>query len=515
MRASNRIVRNTIYLYIKMGITLIVNLYSTRIALLYLGVDNYGLFGLVAGVINMLGVFNATFMHTTQRFINFYMGSGKKEELKKTFNNSILIHAFISVLVFLLMELAEYVLFEYVFNIEEIRVGTAKVLFQMMVITSTCTILTCPYDALINAHEHMIFYAITGLLESFIRLGIAFSLAFFTADRLIVFGVLMSSVSLIILFVKWQYCKIKYEECQLNLKFYFDKQQIKELTSFASWNLIGVSGIVIGNYGSGLVLNHFYGISVNAAHYLSEQIKGHLMAISNNFSKVVSPVITKKAGEGNLNAMLQYTVTSSKLYCFLFSLLALPFFIEGSFLLKVWLKDIPLWTLIFVRWNIIISWQELLILPFYTSLFAYGHIKGITIVRGFVHLMPIGLSILFSSFYHTPVLLYQLTFVCMNIITPVCVLFLMVRYYNFNVVSYLSKTFIPIFFLALIDILIFMFVKKWIAEGWIRLLIISFGMDVLFTLMMYSWVFNENEKQIIWNIILSFYKKLCHRLLKK
>ncbi|MBQ6309372.1 MAG: hypothetical protein IJK82_06155 [Prevotella sp.] len=477
--ATHRIIHNTTYMYLKMGITLIINLYATRVTLIQLGENDYGLFGVVAGAVNMLGFLNATVMHTTQRFINYYMGMGDLSRLKRVFNNSFLIHVLIAIVVLLIMETAAYPLFEYVLRIDPHRMTTAQIVYQLMVITSVCTIITCPYDACINAHEHLLFY-----------------------------GLSLTVITFLLLFTKVLFCRIKYSECRLSLIRYFDRQQIRQQLVYASWNFFGVTGIVLGNYGSSLVLNHFFGTRINAAHSVSGQMKGHLLAMTNNLSKAVDPVITKKAGEGDIPGMLRYTLTSCKLYYLIFSLLALPFIVEAPFLLAAWLREVPQWTLPFLRWEIVITWMELLTLPFYTALFACGHVREINLFKGMAHLLPVIIVIILFRYHQVPTWLYILTFITVDILTPIYVLLLMRKYYQLDIPRYIKENLLPALLSTAVGLMAGWYLSRILDEGWIRLLLIGVTMDLIFILTMLRWGFTKQEHSLIRRIMSPVLMKL-------
>ena len=508
MSTTTRIVRNTTYMYLKMGITLIINLYATRVTLLQLGENDYGLFGVVAGMVNMLGFLNATVMHTTQRFINFHMGAGDNLLLKKVFSNSLIIHILMALVVFIIMEMAVHPVFRFILTIDSQRIATAQIIYHLMVVTSVSTIVTCPYDACINAHEHLVYYAVTGIIESVARLGIVLSLAFVTTDRLLCYGLSLTILSLLLLLVKVLFCRYHYEECTGSVRRYFDRQQISRQLTYASWNFFGVTGIVIGSYGSGPLLNHFFGTTINAAHSVSGQMRGSLLAITHNLSRAVRPVITKKAGEGNLPAMLRFSITACKVYYLLFTLVALPFVIETPFVLTVWLKDIPQWTTTFLRWDILISWMELLILPFYTSLFAYGHVRAVSLFRGANHLLPLLLMIFLFHSYHTPTLLYLLTFLLVDVVSPCYVLLLMHRHYHLDIPRYLLTTLLPALSCTVVTMAAGICLRTLLAEGWLRLITVTLTAGLLFFLSMLRCTFDGQERTLLIRILKTLIQKI-------
>ena len=207
MNSTKRIIINTFFLYGKMAITITVALFSTRIVLNELGVVDFGIFNLVAGVIGMLSFLNAAISASTQRYLSFYLGSGKINKLKAIFNSSILLHLVIGLVVVVLLEIGGVLLFNGILDIPVIRINTAKIIFHFIVISTFFTINSVPFDAVINAHENMLFDAIVGILESLGKLSIAIWLIYTDYDRLIIYGLLFAILTILIQIVKGTYLK--------------------------------------------------------------------------------------------------------------------------------------------------------------------------------------------------------------------------------------------------------------------------------------------------------------------
>jgi O-antigen/teichoic acid export membrane protein len=223
MEAAKRVAKNTGILYIRMAITVFISLYSTRLILAALGVSDFGLFNLVGGVISMLGFLNSSMAAATQRFISFAQGAGDQEKVKRIFNMSSLLHWGISILVLLLLEVAGYFFFHGILNIAPDRLEVAKLIYQFMVISTLFTVISVPYEAVITSHENMLVYAVMGVIEAVLKLGIAFYITYTGLDHLVMYGLLMVVLSVLLLIVKRIYCHRVYEECQLRVSQYFDK----------------------------------------------------------------------------------------------------------------------------------------------------------------------------------------------------------------------------------------------------------------------------------------------------
>lgn len=274
---ANRIIKNTGYLYAKMGITMFISLYTTRLILNSLGASDFGIYNIVGGAIAMLGFLNSAMAGATQRFMSFTEGEGNKEKQKGIFNVSLVLHFCIAIIAGVALIIAGIFFFNGILNIPTERVFAAKVVYGSFIVSTMFTVMTVPYDAAMNAHENMRYYAIVGIVESLLKLSVAFVCVYTLFDKLIVYGSLMASIPLITLTIMRVYCHRHYEECTMNLKHYWDKGLMKEMTSFAGWNFCSSAASFLTMQGMSIVLNMFGGVIVNAAHGIANQVSGMLM----------------------------------------------------------------------------------------------------------------------------------------------------------------------------------------------------------------------------------------------
>lgn len=210
---ANRVIKNTGYLYARMGITMFVSLYTTRLILNSLGASDFGIFNIVGGAISMLGFLNAAMASATQRFMSYSEGAGDKEKQKSIFNISLVIHFLTSLLVGVALVVAGFFFFGGILNIPADRVGAAEVVYASLIVSTMFTVMTVPYDAVMNAHENMRYYAIVGILESLLKLSVAFACVYTSADKLVVYGILMACIPLLTLTIMRVYCHKHYREC--------------------------------------------------------------------------------------------------------------------------------------------------------------------------------------------------------------------------------------------------------------------------------------------------------------
>ena len=305
-QTANRVIKNTGYLYAKMAITMFVSLYTTRLILNSLGASDFGIYNIVGGAIAMLGFLNVAMASATQRFMSYSEGEGNKEKQKNIFNISCILHFCISIIIALILLAAGWFFFHGILNIPADRVSAAQVVYCSLIVSTVFTVMNVPYDAVMNAHENMRYYAVVGIIESFLKLAVAFACVYAKGDKLIVYGVLMAAIPFITLTIMKVYCHRHYKECVINPRKFYDKKLMREMTSFAGWSLAGSMGGILGNYGNGIVLNSFFGTILNAALGIANQLNGMLMVFSNSMLKALAPVIVKTEGGGEHEKMLEY-----------------------------------------------------------------------------------------------------------------------------------------------------------------------------------------------------------------
>jgi len=436
---ANRVIKNTGILYIKMGITMFISLYTTRLILNSLGVTDFGIFNVVGGVIAMLGFMNAAMATATQRFMSYAEGEGKTEKQKSIFNVSVILHFVIALIVGIVLEIVGLFFFHGVLNIPETRLFAARMIYHFMIISTMFTIMTVPYDAVVNAHENMLYYAIVGVIESILKLTVAFVILYTLFDKLILYGLLMASISLVIMIIMRVYCHRKYIECVFAPKKYFDKGLMKEMRDFASWSFIGAATGMIGNYGLGIVLNMFFGTVLNAAQGIAGQLNGQLLVFSSTMMKALNPAIIKTEGGGERQSMLKMSLMGCKFSFFLFSFFAIPFLIETPYILNIWLKNVPEWTVLFCRFAIMKTLIEQLFLALNISIGAQGNIKSVSVIKSILNLIPLPLIYLSFTLGAPPYMMYIISIIFWSFIEGYITIYFTLKNCKLNLTDYLNS----------------------------------------------------------------------------
>lgn len=504
---ANRIIKNTGYLYAKMGITMFISLYTTRLILNSLGASDFGIFNIVGGVIAMLGFLNGAMAGATQRFMSYYEGEGDKEKQKSIFNVSIVLHFAISLVVGMMLFVAGFFFFNGILNIPEERTFAAQVIYGSLIVSTMFTIMTVPYDAVMNAHENMKYYAIVGILESILKLAVAFVCVYTTADKLIVYGSLMASIPLITLSIMRVYCHMHYEECIVQIKKYWDKGLMKEMTSFAGWSFMGSASSLIGNYGSGLVLNHFWGTKLNAVQGIVNQLNGILMVLSNNMLKSLTPVITKTEGAGERGKMIQITTIGCKFLFYIFAIFSIPAIIEMPYILKLWLKNVPEWTVILARLQLIRTLIEQMTAILGTSLSAEGRIKKINQVTSIINLIPIIIIYFLFSLGCSPIYMYVINIFILGVLLSISRVYFMKSHCGMAYSFYLKNIFCPILITFIPTYLCSCIITYVIEESFIRFILTIGICSCIFILLVYRLGMTQEEKFIFIQLV----KKIVYK----
>ena len=370
-----KIVLNTFFLYGKALMTMIISFISTRLVLDALGALDYGVYGTVGGAIVMLESLNGAMTQATQRFLNYAEGRGDKKHLVSIFNNTVILHIGLGILIVFLLLLVYFPLFNGVLTIPEERIEAAMYIYLFLIISTFFTIITVPYDALITAHENFLYYSIVGICVALLKLVAALVVVFYLGDRLVLYGFLMAFVAVINMLIMRIYCRKKYDECRFAPRKYGDGKMIKEIGVFAGWSFVGAAANMTGNHGSTILMNHFFGPILIAAKNIGDQICSQVAILTQNMTKALNPVLVKSEGGGDRQTMLRLSFISCRFSYLLYLVIAIPFILNAKPLLAIWLKEIPDWAVLFCQLQVLRTLFEQLFTPLSMTLMAQGSVK--------------------------------------------------------------------------------------------------------------------------------------------
>lgn len=412
--ANKRIVKNTILLYIRMGVMMIISFFTARITLEALGVTDYGINNVVGGLVSMFSIISGALSASVCRFITFGLGKGDKEELNKIFSTSVNIQVILAIIVIIAIETIGIWFLDNKMVIPDERLTAAHWVLQCSTLMFAIGLLSVPYNAVIISHERMGVYAYFTLFDAFSRLAIVFAIKYYGGDKLILLAIISIIPSLIKQFYYWQYSKKNFEECTYHA--IWDKRVFKKMFSFASWNFIGASSAQMKDQGVNVAINLFTSPVVNAARGIAMQINAIIGQFAGNFTAAISPQITKEFAANNFSRMHKLVFNGTRFTYYLFLLLSVPIFFEIETILYIWLGQVPEHTILFTRLVILLSLAEIISNTLITAQLATGKIRNYQIVVGGTQLMNFPLSYLLLKMGYFP----EITVIVAIIISQIC-----------------------------------------------------------------------------------------------
>ncbi|MDR1417833.1 MAG: oligosaccharide flippase family protein [Endomicrobium sp.] len=509
MSQSYKVLVNTGSLYLKIITNAVVTLISTRIALQALGVDSYGLYNLIAGVISLLAFFNGALMVSSQRFLSFAIGENNKRKLSEVFKISFIVHLLLALIVAISLKALQPFLFNGFLNIKPEMIEAAKRVFDIMILSSFVTILAIPYNAAINAREEMWFFSISEVIVALLKLGAAVYLLYATTDLLFIYTVLMLFAIAIGALIKYLWCIGRYIECRVKFRGRTDKTLFKEMFSFAGWNTLGSLAMVVRSQGIAVVLNLFFGTVVNAAYGVANQLNALVITFASTLTTVFTPMIVKARGEKDENKMLFVSIFSSKMSFMLSSMIAIPVLLFTPFILSLWLKEVPEYTINFCR-IIVITFLIMQLYPGITrGLYAEGDIKWYQISISAILIMNIPIGYLLFVLKFPPVTIL-VTMAIAQFLTLVTTLYFAGKKINLMIKEfYINSVLKPI----MIFLLVFLFgiLCKGLSildNNYIEFVVLSSITVVIYIFIYYKCVFNAKESRLMINLIDTIILKL-------
>lgn len=444
---NKRILRNTILLYLREILTLVITLYSSRVLFQQLGVEDFGLYGLIGSILMLFNSLRVLFSTSIQRFINVEKGRGNNRDVSKIFSLGVIIHAYLSVVFFIIVEIAGIISIPYL-NIPETSVVSAHWVLQFSILSAVVTIMTVPYDALIIANEKFDALAVLSIVESLLKLCIIYLLVFIPVDKVIVYSALMFAVSLAVRFANAVYCSRRFKD-EARFVRVKDKTYLKEMTVFAGWQFFGNMGFSLMSTGLNFVLNIFGGVAVNAARTIAYQVLNAVQKFTGSINMSFQPqsIMSYSCGDiGKFNTLIAF---NSKASVAVTSVLGFVIAVLSPSILKLWLDDVPCYAVTFVQsiflYAILRSSQPSVSLVFKAS----GQIKKYNIIEFVIQALNIPVSCFFLSI-GAPFYCIFIIMAVLEIIELPIIIYLAKWQLGFDAGSYLRKVFIRILILLCI-----------------------------------------------------------------
>lgn len=509
MKRSLKVLFNTLCLYGKMIVTTIIALYLTRVVLNYLGTNDFGIYSLIGGVISLLSFVNSALMVSSQRYLSVALGEKNYSKVKDIFSSSILIHIAMAVFLVLLFELCSLFLFDHFLNIAPQRISAAKVVYQLMIVSTIFTVLGVPYNAIINAKEDLWMFSIIESLCALLKLGIIIIFHLSKSDALILYTAWIMIVTILNFLFKFVWCKIKYSECSpVSLSIGRNRKIIRQMLGFSGWNAFGTLALIGRNQGAAIVLNLFWGTAINAVYGIANQVNSQLIYFSTMMTTSMAPQIMKSYGEGNTKRMLSLSVFTCKLAFLLSAIFAIPLLIEMNFILKVWLKDVPEYTSIFCTLVVYMFLFMQLTPGLSRAIQATGKIKWYQIITSVLMLLPIPIAILLGHLGGSNlVILYAMIF--SQALSALSSVYLANRIVGLDVKKFLvfiAKAMMSFIFIYMVGL----FVERTISavySEWVTFFIVVPITMVSFASIYFLLVFDLQDKERVINVVRDLRRK--------
>ena len=496
--STKLIAKNTLMLYFRQILTMVVSLYTVRVVLNTLGAEDYGIYNVVAGVVTMFSFLSSSMATASQRYFSFALGQNDNEQLKKYFSMSFTIYCLIALIVLILAETVGlwFVVNKLVVPME--RKVAAFWIYQSSVFSMIFTILTAPFMASIIAHEDMNIYAYVSIIEVVLKLFIAFFLPLFAIDKLIFYGFLMAVVVFINTAIYRTICIKKYSECRFS--FFWEKDLFKELVSYTGWNIFGAAVGVFKFQVVNIILNQFFNPIVNTARGIAYQVNSAVSSFAQNFSTAVRPQIIKNYANGEKEKMIQLMFRSSKATFFLMYVFALPLILEMPYVLKIWLKNVPDYAIVFTSLALIDVLIDTISYPIMAAAQATGKIKLYQFVVGSILLLNAPISYIVLKFGANPYSVFIVS-ICIAIFAFFIRLIILTRLIDFSFWKYIFKVLLPVVSCAGIALIISYFVRCMMQDNFLRLCVVVIISVISVCLSGYLIALSKDEKKWIIGII--------------
>jgi O-antigen/teichoic acid export membrane protein len=483
-----------------------VTLYTSRVVLNVLGVQDFGIYSIVGGIVALFAFLNGAMSSATQRFLAIDIGKKDWTNLHKTFNSTLIIHIAIAFIILFVAETIGFWFLNYKLVIPDDRIYVANFVYQFSVFTSIVSITQVPFNALIVARERMNVFAIISILDVVFKLLVVVVLSFSPLDKLKTYSVLLFLVTIIVSTIYKIYCLRNFNESKFH--FYSDRSLYKSLISYSGWNLIGNSAAVAKGQGINILLNLFFGTTVNAAYGIMMQVQNAVAGFVNNFQTAVNPQIYKNYAQQNYIQMHKLMFQSSKFSFFMILVLISPIIYNVKFILVFWLKNPPPYTDIFVVLTLLNLLIESISYPLITGALATGKIKNYQIVVGVVLFLNLPLSYLCFKLSATPIVFLYVAIV-LSILTLCFRLLFLRKMIKLDLKDFFNTVLIPVLITSgfVIMLLSFTYYIAGISHDFGKLLVTSVVIVIFTTCFIISFGLKNSERKMLYGLIKNRIKK--------
>lgn len=505
---NKRIAKNTLLLYFRMLFMMVVSLYTSRVVLSALGVEDFGLYNVVGGVVAMFSILSGSLSAAISRFITYELGKNNILKLKIIFSSAITIQIGLGIVIAFFAETIGLWFLNTKMNIPIERIVAANWVLQFSIITFIINLISIPYNAVIIAHEKMSAFAYISIFEAMSKLFIAYLITISPIDKLIFYAILMCTVAIAIRLTYGYYCKRHFDECCFH--FIWNKEIFQQIFSFAGWNFIGASSAVLRDQGGNIIINLFYGPTVNAARGIAFQVSNAIQGFVSNFMTALNPQITKSYASKDYTYMMTLIFQGARLSFYMLLLFSLPVIINTHYLLTLWLNTVPEHTVLFVQLVLIFAMSESISGPLITAMLATGEIRNYQIIVGGLQMLNLPISYVLLRSGAIP----EIVFVVAILISQCCLmarLYMLKKMIKLRIKDYLKKVYFNIIIVSSVAIILPICIQEKNAEGFINFLLNSLICMLCTYLSIYYIGCSHKERKFIYNKFLILKSKIIHK----
>ena len=498
---NQTIAKNTLFLYLRMAIVLIVSLYTTRVVIKSLGVEDYGIYNVVCGFVAMFSFLNTTLSGSINRFYNFEIGKNSNEGVNNIYNCAIRIQVILSVLLFIIIEVVGVWYINTKMVIPEGRLAVANWIFQFSVISLVMTILQSPYIAAILAYESMGYYALVNVVDVFLKLIIAFIVAFIPTDRLWIYGLLIMLISALNLLLYGGYVKTRYKN--LFLTRHFEKRTFKSMMSFSAWSFLNPLAYTGRVQGCNIVLNYYFGPIANAAFAITNQVASGIDSFIGSVSVASRPQLIQTYSNGEYSRSEKLFFSTSKIMFVMIAVIVLPISFNIDYLLKIWIGEtVPEYTSQFCIWIMAVKLVDSLNPSVTNLIMATGKIKKYMIASSSLILLIIPLSILCFAYDSSPYFMFGVMLLCTCLNHVASIIILHSAFPVISRIKYVREILLSCIPLPLLQSLLLYSINKSVNNPSLGTFLLGFVVSSIFVIT-YSglFIFNKTEKQVVKKMI--------------
>ena len=495
---SSRIAKNTLVLFLRMLLVIGVGLYTSRIVLDILGIENFGIYNVVGAIVILFSFFQNALTNATYRYFAYDLGTNNILHLKRTFSMAINVHAILAIALFFISETVGLYFLNTKLNIAANRMFAANIAYQFSILSFCANVLKTPYNSSIIAHEKMSFFALTSIIEAVLKLLIVFALTLFNADKLILYACLTFIIALLLLFCFHLYCRKQFTECTYVRS--WDKPLLNKMLKYSCWSMTVNGADVCGNQSIVFFFNIFFGVVANAALGFANQVEGCLNLFLHSFTQAYNPQIIKSYASKDYSYFYKLLFSTSKLTFYLLFLLAVPILLNIDYILELWLKEVPKDTSVFVIVLVVYCLIDAYSAPLWIGVHATGKLKGHQLLISTIKILyiPLAYLLLKNGFSASSALAVKagLNFVC-SIVRPCYVN----KLYNLPLKRYFLKVFIPVYGITLFTLVPTLYVNNFFDKDLQKTIITTIFFEAIALFLIYIWGTNKKEKIFIKQLV--------------